>query len=106
VGAASLFAPVQATLLAAVRPPEQGQAAGAATAVRELGGVLGVAVLAAVFAAHGNATSPDAFLAGFRPALALGALAAAAAGLAAFAVPARRRSRAPRALKPAAQPAR
>jgi EmrB/QacA subfamily drug resistance transporter len=104
VGAASLFVPVQAALLAAVRPQEHGQAAGAATAIRELGGVLGVAVLAAVFAAHGSSASPAAFLAGARPALAVAAVAVAAATLAALALPRRRRAQRP-ALNPAPQPA-
>ena len=47
-GAAFLFAPIQATLLGAVRPAEHGKVAGAAVAMREVGGVLGVAVLASV----------------------------------------------------------
>jgi EmrB/QacA subfamily drug resistance transporter len=87
VSAATLFAPIQATLLGAVAPAEQGQASGAATAQRELGGVLGVAVLGAVFAAHGGAGSSAAFLAGARPALFIAALALAAAMLLALALP-------------------
>jgi EmrB/QacA subfamily drug resistance transporter len=81
-GAACLFVPIQATLLGAVEPARQGQASGAAVAFRELGGVLGVAVLASVFSAHGSTRSADAFLAGARPALAV----AAAVALLAFAV--------------------
>jgi EmrB/QacA subfamily drug resistance transporter len=77
-GAACLFAPLQTTLLGAVAPARQGQAAGAGTALRELGGVLGVAVLASVFSAHGGTTD---FVAGFRPALAVAAGAAAAAAI-------------------------
>jgi MFS family permease len=61
VGAACLFAPIQATLL---------EHAGVAVALRELGGVLGVAVLAAVLGAHG-----------FRAALAVAAGALALAAL-------------------------
>jgi MFS family permease len=101
LGAASLFAPIQAALLSAVRPAEQGQAAGAATAFRELGGVLGVAVLATVFAAHGGGQTSAAFLTGFGPALRVGAAAVALAALAALALP--RPARAPRRLAP--QPA-
>jgi MFS family permease len=41
IGAACLFAPLQVTLLRAVRPAEHGQASGTATAARELGSVLG-----------------------------------------------------------------
>jgi hypothetical protein len=48
--------------------------------VRELAIVLGVAVLASTFAAHGSYTSPTAFIDGFRPAMGLAA-GLAAAGL-------------------------
>src|SRR3954454_11126175 len=47
VGGACLFAPVQSTALAAVPATDHGPASGATVAVRELAGVLGVAVLAA-----------------------------------------------------------
>jgi EmrB/QacA subfamily drug resistance transporter len=69
-GAACLFAPIQSTLLGAVAPAHHGQASGAAVALRELGGELGVAVLAAVLGAHG-----------FRAALAVAAGALALAAL-------------------------
>src|ERR671931_39458 len=45
-GMALFFAPVANVVLAAVKPEEEGQASGAQNAVRELGGVFGVAVLA------------------------------------------------------------
>jgi hypothetical protein len=64
--------------LTAVKPEEQGQASGVAMVIRELGGVIGVAVLGTVFAAHGSTASPHEFLAGFRPAVLAGAAAAAA----------------------------
>ena len=50
-GMALFFAPVANVVLSWVRPSEQGQASGANNAIRELGGVLGVAVLASIFAA-------------------------------------------------------
>ena len=87
VAAACMFTPAQAALLAAVAPEEQGQASGAATAIRELGGVIGVAVLGGVFAANGSLASPDSFLAGIRPAIALAAAIAAAGALLAVALP-------------------
>jgi predicted MFS family arabinose efflux permease len=96
VAAAGLFAPIQAALLGAVAPQEQGQASGVATVIRELGGVLGVAVLGAVFAAHGSTSSADAFLAGFRPALLAGAAVAACGGLAAALLPRAKRKAAAR----------
>src|SRR5919202_6341474 len=50
VGMAMFFAPVANVVLSAVRPEEEGQASGATNAIRELGGVFGVAVLASIFA--------------------------------------------------------
>jgi MFS family permease len=94
VAGAGLFAPIQTALLGAVAPQEQGKASGVATVIRELGGVLGVAVLGAVFAAHGSTGSADAFLAGFRPAMVVGAAVAAAGAFAASLLP--RASRASR----------
>src|SRR5439155_15206600 len=51
-GMALFFAPVANVVLSAVRPHEQGQASGANNAIRELGGVFGVAVLASIFASY------------------------------------------------------
>ena len=63
-GMALVFAPAANAVLGAVRPEEAGQASGATNAIRELGGVLGVAVLASVFAANGSYASPQAFIDG------------------------------------------
>ena len=52
VGMALFFAPVANVVLAAVRPQESGKASGANNAIRELGGVFGVAVLAGVIPAR------------------------------------------------------
>ena len=62
-GSALFFAPMAATVLGAVTPHEQGQASGAATAVRELAVVLGIAVLgrsspAAATSTHRPGSSP------------------------------------------------
>jgi EmrB/QacA subfamily drug resistance transporter len=95
VAAAGLFAPIQAAMLAAVKPEEQGQASGVAMVIRELGGVIGIALLGTVFAAHGSTASAHQFLTGFRPALMGGAAGAAVGALAATALP--RTSRRPRA---------
>ena len=46
-----MFAPSANAVLNAVRPQEAGQASGATNTIRELGGVMGIAVLASVFAA-------------------------------------------------------
>ena len=55
---ALVFAPAANAVLGAVRPEEAGQASGANNAIRELGGVLGVAVLAAVFTGAGGFETP------------------------------------------------
>jgi MFS family permease len=90
------FAPLATAMLSAVAPEEQGQASGAATAIRELAVVFGVAVLGLVFAGHGGYASRADFTAGFVPAMWLAAGLAAAGLLAAVSLPraaSRRRKR-------------
>ena len=53
-GMALVFAPSANAVLASVRTAQTGQASGATNAIRELGGVLGIAVLATVFTSHGS----------------------------------------------------
>src|SRR5918911_2358935 len=62
VGMALFFAPVANVILSSVKPEEEGQASGANNAIRELGGVFGVAVLAAVFTANGGYASGQQFV--------------------------------------------
>jgi EmrB/QacA subfamily drug resistance transporter len=81
------WTPIAKASLGAARPDQQGQASGAATAIRELAVVLGVAALASTFAAHGGYASPADFVAGFRPALWLAAGLTAAGVLVALALP-------------------
>ncbi len=57
-GMALVFAPSANAVLASVRTSQTGQASGATNAIRELGGVLGIAVLATVFTSHGSYLSP------------------------------------------------
>jgi EmrB/QacA subfamily drug resistance transporter len=87
VGMALFFAPVANVVLSAVRPDEEGQASGANNAIRELGGVFGVAVLAAVFAHVGGYQTPEAFSHGMNTAALVGAAVVAVGALAAFAIP-------------------
>src|SRR4051794_17484097 len=91
VGMGLMFAPAANAVLGAVRPEEAGQASGATTAIRELGGVLGVAVLASVFTSHGGYESPQAYVDGMTAALPIGAAVLAAGALIALAIPGRRR---------------
>jgi EmrB/QacA subfamily drug resistance transporter len=88
-GMALVFAPAANATLAAVRPEEAGQASGATNAIRELGGVMGVAVLASVFTANGGYESPQAFVEGMTAALPYGAAVLVAGALIALLVPGR-----------------
>jgi len=88
-GMALVFAPTANVVLRAVRPSEAGQASGATNAIRELGGVLGVAVLASVFAAHGSYATPQAFTNGMTTAAWVGAAVLALGALLALLVPGR-----------------
>jgi EmrB/QacA subfamily drug resistance transporter len=86
-GMALVFAPSANAVLASVRTIEAGQASGATNAIRELGGVLGIAVLATVFTGDGGYQSPVAFLSGLRPAMWVGVAVLAAGALVAAALP-------------------
>ncbi len=91
-GMALVFAPTANAVLNAVRPQEAGQASGATNAIREVGGTLGVAVLASVFAANGSYASPQAFTDGMTSAIWVGAAVLAAGALVALLVPGKRRA--------------
>ena len=90
IGMALFFSPVAAVLMGSVKPEEQGVASGANSALREVGGALGIAVLTSVFTAHGGYSSPLAFANGLRPALWVGAAMIACATVAALMIPRRR----------------
>ncbi|HKP19189.1 MAG TPA: DHA2 family efflux MFS transporter permease subunit [Gaiellaceae bacterium] len=91
IGMALFFAPVANMVLSAVRPEEEGQASGANNAIRELGGVFGVAVLASIFSHYGGYESGTSFVDGMNVAVWVGAAVVAAGAVAAFAIPRRRR---------------
>jgi EmrB/QacA subfamily drug resistance transporter len=86
-GMALVFAPSANAVLASVRTSQTGQASGATNAIRELGGVLGIAVLATVFTSHGSYLSPQSYVAGLTPALWVGAAVLAAGALIASVFP-------------------
>ncbi len=92
-GMALVFAPSANAVLRSVKPEEAGQASGATNAIRELGGVMGVAVLASAFAGAGSYASPQAFTDGLTAALPIGAAVLAAGAIAALFVPALERER-------------
>ncbi len=86
-GMAMVFAPSANAVLASVRTAQTGQASGATNALRELGGVLGIAILGTVFTSHGSYASPHAYVSGLIPALWVGAAVLAAGGLIAAVLP-------------------
>ncbi|GHB55258.1 MFS transporter [Streptomyces viridiviolaceus] len=92
IGMALFFAPASALVMSSVVPKEQGIASGANNALREVGGALGIAVMASIFAAQGGYESAQSFVDGSRPAVAVGAGVVALAGVAALLIPARGRS--------------
>jgi EmrB/QacA subfamily drug resistance transporter len=90
VGMALFFAPVANVVLSAVRPEEEGKASGANNAIRELGGVFGVAVLASIFSHYGGYGTGTTFVHGLNPAVWVGAAVVGAGALAALAIPRRK----------------
>jgi EmrB/QacA subfamily drug resistance transporter len=87
VGMSLFFAPVANVVLSSVRRDQEGIASGANNAIRELGGVFGIAVLGAVFSAHGSYASGATFVSGLAPAVWVGGAAVAVAAAAALFLP-------------------
>jgi len=73
-----------------VRPSEEGKASGTNNSIREVGGVLGVAVLASIFVRFGGYESPETFTDGIVPALWVGAAVLAAGSLVSLLIPRQR----------------
>ena len=86
-GMALVFAPSANAVLGSVDQRSAGQASGATNAIRELGGVMGIAVLASVFSAHGSYASPQAYTDGMVSAVWVGAAVLAAGALVALLIP-------------------
>jgi EmrB/QacA subfamily drug resistance transporter len=83
-GASVAIPATMSAVMTSVPPAAIGQASGVLNTLRQLGGVFGVAICAAVFAARGGYASPATFVAGFGPAMGACAglaLLGAAAGL-------------------------
>jgi hypothetical protein len=89
-GMALVFAPAANAVLSSVRPSEAGQASGATNTIREVGGVLGVAVLATVFTDAGGYGSPQEYVDGLVPAIWVGSAVLAVGALVALLIPGRR----------------
>jgi EmrB/QacA subfamily drug resistance transporter len=88
-GMALVFAPSASALLSVVTPAQAGQASGTNNAIREVGGVFGVAVLSTIFSQSGALTSPQAFVDGAVPALWVGASVVALGAVVALLLPRR-----------------
>ncbi len=91
VGMTLFFVPLASLVLGAVPRSLEGVASGANAAFRELGGVLGIAVLGAVFSTHGGYRSGQDYVDGMTAAVYVGAAVVAVGALAALIVPGRRR---------------
>jgi hypothetical protein len=91
IGMGMFFAPVANVVLSSVSAREEGKASGANNAIRELGGVLGVTVLASIFAHWGGYTSGAAFVAGLTPAINVGGAVVIVGAIVAAMIPARSR---------------
>jgi MFS family permease len=69
IGSSMVFSTVAGEVMTSVEPTQIGIASGTNNALRELGGVFGVAVLATVFNRPSVYSSPDTFVSGFHSAL-------------------------------------
>jgi EmrB/QacA subfamily drug resistance transporter len=92
VGISMAIPAAQSSGVGSVELEAVGKASGANSMMRELGGVFGVAVAVAVFAATGGYASAVAFADGFAPAIGVSAGLALAGAVAALALPGRRRA--------------
>jgi MFS family permease len=92
IGVSMAIPAAQNSVVGSVALEDVGKAAGANSMMRELGGVFGIAVAVAVFAAAGSYASADAFLDGFAPAIAVVAALSLAGAVVALALPGRRQA--------------
>jgi EmrB/QacA subfamily drug resistance transporter len=90
IGMSLFFAPVAIVILGAVGLEQEGVASGANNAIRELGGVLGIAVMTTIFAAHGSYASPQEYTDGVIPPTWVGAVVLAIGALVSLLIPAMR----------------
>jgi EmrB/QacA subfamily drug resistance transporter len=92
VGVSMAIPAAQNSVVGSVAPEAIGKAAGVNSMMRELGGVFGIAVTVAVFAAAGGYASAQAFTDGFGPAIGVAAAMALTGAFAGLALPGRRRA--------------
>jgi len=87
IGMALFFVPLASVVLSSVRTEEEGVASGTNSAFRELGGVLGIAALGAVFSTRGGYGTSAAYISGLLPAIWVGAAVVAVGAVAALWLP-------------------
>jgi EmrB/QacA subfamily drug resistance transporter len=90
VGISMAIPTVPTAALSAVSPDDVGRASGVTNTMQRFGGAFGIALVSAVFAAHGHLGSAASFTAGYRPAM-LGAAGLSLLGAVAAAAISRRR---------------
>ena len=90
VGMTLFFIPLASLVLGAVPRALEGVASGTNAAFRELGGVLGIAVLGVIFSGHGSYASGQDYVNGMTAAVYVAAAVVAVGALAAMVVPNRR----------------
>ena len=90
VGMTLFFVPLASLVLGSVPQALEGVASGTNAAFRELGGVLGIAVLGVVFTSHGGYASGQDYVNGMTAAVYVAAAVVAVGALAAMVVPNRR----------------
>jgi len=100
VGMALFFVPLASVVLSSVRTEHEGVASGTNSAFREVGGVLGIAVLGAVFSARGGYSSGAAYVSGLVPAVWVGVAVVGVGALVALVLPRRLAARADSASRP------
>ena len=101
VGISMALPTTSAAALSAVPAADMGKASGTNSTLQRFGGAFGVAIVSAVFAAHGGLGSATGFDAGFRPALGVAAGLSLLGAMTALAVASRRRAPAAVAVEPA-----
>jgi MFS family permease len=89
IGVAMSLPATQSAALGSMAPRYVGKASGAFSTMRQLGGVFGVAVVVAAFAARGSYLSTEAFSSGFTAAMGACAALSVAGALGGLAAPAR-----------------
>ena len=93
IGMGMFFAPVANVVLSRSALRDEGKASGASNAIREVGGVFGVAVLASIFARVGGYETPEIFTEGLVAAVWVGAAVVGVGALIALLVPGKKRGR-------------